>query len=249
VLRHQKDLIVLQLDIGELLIRGENIRRIERHLTKEALLDSNNDPSHAPAAPGGVAPQTPVKTSTPKVQTRKPVAKQVKKPVEKQVEPTPVKKPPAPAKKRAAAKTKTVMVPAKPESGSLISGRLLDRYAWAYGLELSSKMTALAILWFLLWVGFMVGCKVVDIETLSGGRCAASAFLWLLLLMGVSLIPNPTVLIVFVVASLLCVVWIVTARRLLEADWFQTFILQIFGMFTLAVLVLLIEVGRSVLEL
>ena len=83
----------------------------------------------------------------------------------------------------------------------------------------------------------------------SGGRCAASAFLWLLLLVGVALVPNPSVMNLLTVGMLLFVTWIVTARRILEASWFQTFILQVFGVFTIVVLGLLIEVGHSLLEL
>lgn len=219
LLDEQEKFVIVEIPLGELLIRSERIDRFEKGLTFAKVSGERTEPKKSTAPPG------------------------------KKIEPGP-----EPAKAPIAGLVSEVKEKVKHKvqeagSGSLYEGRLMDRYSWIYELNVSGRITLFALMWCLAWIGFLVGTKIVDLERRDVFRSVSSAFIWVVLFIGVLLIPGPTSLLLAVIAFCLLVAWIVTARGILKASWFQSAVLLILGCLSLSLTLLIVEIGQSVLEL
>jgi hypothetical protein len=129
------------------------------------------------------------------------------------------------------------------------AGRLLDRYTWFYDLDISTQISVSLALLLLLWGGFLLGGRILGVDSISGKRALAATSLWFVLLVGVLLIPNPSLLIIGVLLFLLLVAWFISSRGVLGLGWFHSFVLLVLGGFGLSLVALVVEVSESLISL
>ncbi|MEZ5988012.1 MAG: hypothetical protein R3F30_02570 [Planctomycetota bacterium] len=132
---------------------------------------------------------------------------------------------------------------------ALWPGRLIDNYVWVRDLQGSSKIGILAALFLLFTFAIRFLGRLLDIEYLTTGRSMASGLIWLAILLGIMMIPNPTIVIAGVVGFLLLVAWMMTTRGLMGASWIQAIQFLFLGAFGVLLLILLVEVGEHILAL
>ncbi len=139
-----------------------------------------------------------------------------------------------------------------PEStphGAIYGGRLLDRFDWANKLEMGTKFSIFAALYLLFWGALSVLTRLLDVENASSGKSAMAALIWVAVIVGMLLVPNPTHVILGILGFCLLVAWLMTTRGILGASWIQSVYLFLLGSLGVLLLYLLVEVGSNILEL
>jgi len=133
--------------------------------------------------------------------------------------------------------------------GAIYGGRLLDRFDWATQMEVGSKLSIFACLYLLFWGALSVLTRLLDVENASSGKAAVAALIWVAILVGMLLVPNPTQVILGILGFCLFVAWLMTTRGILGATWTQSIYLFLLGSLGVLLLYLLVEVGSNILEL
>lgn len=232
LLDEQEKFVIVEIDLGELLIRSERIDRFEKGLTFAKIGGGKKEPDPKQSTPPGkrIEPKK-VETAPPR-----------EEPLD------PAEEPEDPPVRSLVTEVRNKVAAAGSDPG-VYEGRLMDRYSWIYALDVSGRITLFALIWCLAWIGFLVGSKIVDLERRDMLRSVSAAFIWVILFTGVLLIPEPNALLLAVIAFCLLVAWIVTARSILRASWFQSGVLLILGCLGFSLTMLIVEIGQSVLEL
>ena len=134
-------------------------------------------------------------------------------------------------------------------TGAIYGGRLLDRFDWATQMEVGSKLSIFACLYLLFWGALSVLTRLLDVENASSGKAAMAALIWVAIVVGMLLVPNPTQVIIGILGFCLFVAWLMTTRGILGATWTQSIYLFLLGSLGVLLLYLLVEVGSNILEL
>lgn len=134
-------------------------------------------------------------------------------------------------------------------TGALYGGRLLDRFGWAAQMEMGSKVSIFACLYLIFWGALSILTRLLDVEEASSGKAALAGLIWVAIVLGVLLVPNPTQVIVGILGFCLLVAWLMTTRGILGATWTQSIYLFLLGSLGVLLLYLLVEVGTNILEL
>ncbi len=248
LLQETSKFVLLEIDLGQLLVQRKNIKSMvkdpaegtsgARNSTSAVPPKEEMTPSHpkggttpkenpsgakaVPAVPSGIAPTNHS-------------AKRV--PYRSNIELEPTHKEPA------------TRDPLQDWTLPLQSGRLLDRYTWFYDMELPTQISVGFALLLLLWGGFLLGGRILGVDSINGKRAFAATSLWFVLLVGVLLIPNPSLIIIGVLLFLLLVAWFISSRGVLGLGWFHSFVLLVLGGFGLSLVALVVEVSESLISL
>ncbi|GEM_PF-4085696 len=237
LLQETPKFVLLEIDLGQLLVQRKNIKSVvqdnEDQGPEEGAGKAGGDQSpHAPTKPQRLqgSKAEPAAPSGIAVSEEAPYRSQFK-----------AKKP-----KPEESETKD---PLRQWTLPLQTGCLLDRYTWFYDLKPVTKVSVGFGLLFLLWVGFLLGGRILGVDSITGKRALAATSLWFVLLVGVLLIPNPSLIIIGVLLFLLLVAWFISSRGVLGLGWFHSFVLLVLGGFGLSLVALVVEVSESLINL
>ena len=129
------------------------------------------------------------------------------------------------------------------------AGRLIDRYNWLRDLKLPTLLSILFSLWVIFWYSIDLFARILDFQDRSKARSASAATIWLALIVGLTLIPDPTKMVAMTALVLVLIAAVITARKVLKANWLQTVETVFLGGFGLFLVFLLVEVGQAVVDL
>ena len=239
LLQETSKFVLLEIDLGQLLVQRKNIKR----LVKDAE-DSSPGVTESPA-PGKPAPGENADKGASSLENR---GDQVP-PAPGGIAPrtkTPSPKPKVPSPKGSMAST---MAPRNPWTVPLQEGRLLDRYTWFYGADLKTQISVALGLLFLFWIGFLLGGRILGVDSITKQRALAASAFWFVLLVGVLLVPNPSLMILGVLLFLILVAWFISSRGVLGLGWFHSFVLLVLGGFGLSLIALVVEVSENLISL
>jgi len=91
--------------------------------------------------------------------------------------------------------------------------------------------------------------RLLDVENTTSAKSALAALVWVSIIVGMLLVPNPTQVIVGILGFCLLVAWLMTTRGILGASWPQSIYLFLLGSLGVLILYMLVEVGSNILEL
>ncbi len=247
LLQETPKFVLLEIDLGQLLVQRKNIKSVIKDPVKGATEGKASHAKTSPSLPKEKRGASHSKGSPP-LEKAAPKAEAV---------------PPAPSGIATPEKTlyrsKIDLDNSKAEAATrdpledwtlpLQSGRLLDRYTWFYDMELPTQISIGFALLLLLWGGFLLGGRILGVDSINGKRAFAATSLWFVLLVGVLLIPNPSLIVIGVLLFLLLVAWFISSRGVLGLGWFHSFVLLVLGSFGLSLVALVVEVSESLISL
>ncbi len=127
----------------------------------------------------------------------------------------------------------------------VLDGSLLDRWHWIDAFGIAGRYGAVAVIWLLAFLVFHLGSKAVGISHACLSRSFAVSVLWLVVLIAILLIPDPSRLVVLGVLGFAVLAWFVTGKVLLRATLSQTAFLGLFASFSASMFVLVAELGMG----
>ncbi len=253
VLRRSKQMLILRIEYGILEVDLKRVVKIE-HGSKAGL--HATEPELPPAAPGGGGPAGKQKPQSSESSASGP-GKDAS-PGAKQGERSTTTAPAAEGKARSPSPAETALpkplASAAPGSlaisktGHLMEGRIVDRYDFLRGMAPSTTAGVGIGLLLLFWGFFSLGWRVCDVAHPTPRRLGM-ATIWLLVVIGVLLIPDWTPVLAGAIGFCILVTWHFSARGLLGAKGFESLALGVLGLLAIAVLFLIVEVSQHLVAL